>query len=273
MQHLILVYKPIGQTPLEVIKKLKQINHELSEEKISYAGRLDPMAHGLLLLLIGEEGRKRDQYLVLPKTYEFEVVFGLQTDTYDLLGYVKETEIKPAAVNVNLFVNTFVKDHIGKQWQLYPPYSSKPVAGNPLFWWTKNNKLSEITIPKHQIEIYEFTHIAMGEISLTEIKQKTELAIPQVHGDFRQEEILKQWKEVFTNKKNQTIKLLTAKFRVTCSSGTYIRELANQMGQELGCGAIAYDILRTNIGKYAMRDVIKPFTASSTQPDIPQANF
>jgi len=252
MQHLILAYKEIGQTPLEVINQLKQINSELDSEKITYAGRLDPMAHGLLLLLVGEEGKKRDQYLALPKTYEFEVMFGLQTDTYDLLGYAEESEIKLVSKNVNIFVNTFVENHIGKQWQFYPPYSSKPVDGKPLFWWAKNNKLAEITIPKHQIEIYEFQNIAIGEVTLKEIKLKIEQAIPHIHGDFRQEKILKRWEQVFGNEENRKGKLLTATFHITCSSGTYVRELAHQMGQELGCGAIAGDILRTNIGNYTL---------------------
>ncbi len=95
MQQLINVYKPLGMTPLEVIRKLKQTNSYLTEAKISYAGRLDPLAHGVLLLLVGENTKEKDRYLALPKTYEFEIIFGLQTDTYDLLGYATQKYDKP----------------------------------------------------------------------------------------------------------------------------------------------------------------------------------
>src|SRR5690349_10661953 len=120
MQNIHIVYKPVGLTPLEMINKLQSQTPELVGKKICYAGRLDPLAHGVLLLLSGEETKQREKYLSLPKTYEFEVVFGMQTDTYDVLGYLKETEIKPLQVNVNLFVNTFVNNNIGKQQQFYP---------------------------------------------------------------------------------------------------------------------------------------------------------
>jgi tRNA pseudouridine55 synthase len=273
MPNILNVYKPIGLTPLEVIEKLKKTNNELTNEKISYAGRLDPMAHGVILLLVGDESKNRDRYLALPKTYEFVVAFGLQTDTYDLLGYAKDIILKPVQEDVNLFVNTFVKSFIGKQLQTYPPYSSKPVAGKPLFWWAKNHKISEITIPQHQIEIYNFQHIATEMISLQEVEKKTENAINLVHGDFRQKEILERWKQVYTNQNNKGRNLQTASFRITCSSGTYVRELAHQMGQELMCGALTFDILRTSIGNYSIKDALTSFKGSSKLLYSPQVNF
>jgi tRNA pseudouridine55 synthase len=250
---LIAVYKPPGFTPLEVIKKLRQKMPEFLETKIGYAGRLDPLARGVMLLMIGDSTKQKDIFQNLPKAYEFMLVFGLQTDTYDLLGIIKTINLHSIPKRtVNSFVNTFVKKYIGKQLQSYPPYSSKPVAGKPLFWWAKNGKLKEITIPYHEVEIYDFVCLETGKISFTELASQTEYAIKSVRGDFRQKEILNRWKEVFANKKNQNKSLPTVKFRITCSSGTYIREIAHQMGQELGCGAIATDILRTNIGNYTL---------------------
>src|SRR6185437_6426136 len=145
------VYKPIGLTPLEVIKKLQESKPELTTVKIGYAGRLDPLAHGLLLLMIGEETKKREKYLSFPKKYRFEVAFGVSTDTYDLLGLVTTSKRKPLSTNVNLIVNTFVNKHLGKQIQHYPPYSSKTVHGKPLYWWARNSRLHQIEIPKREI--------------------------------------------------------------------------------------------------------------------------
>src|SRR5882672_2639192 len=165
MKQILSINKPVGLTPLEVIKKLRIAKPEFANETIGYAGRLDPLAHGVLLLMIGDTTKERAQYLALPKTYEFTLIFGLKTDTYDLLGYLAAVKINPVPKNVSLFVNTFVNSHVKKQLQEYPPYSSKTVAGKPLFWYAKNNKLSEIEIPSHEIEIFDFTFLSFGTIT------------------------------------------------------------------------------------------------------------
>src|SRR6185436_12995765 len=85
---MILLHKPLGLSPLEVIKLFKQQNFEYASATISYAGRLDPMADGLLLLLVNEENTQRKLYEALPKTYEFTVLLGVETDTYDILGKI-----------------------------------------------------------------------------------------------------------------------------------------------------------------------------------------
>lgn len=257
MPKLINFYKPIGLTPLEVIKQLRITKPELTNKKIGYAGRLDPLAHGVLLLMVGEETKKREKYLGLPKTYEFEVVFGIQTDTYDLLGYVEEKNVKYSKKNVNIFVNTFVNKFIGKQMQAYPPYSSKTVKGKPLFWYARNNKLKNIIIPQREIEIFDFTCVSLGEIAINTLEQKVNDTIKSVAGDFRQEEILERWQEVFSQITNTNLTLPTAKFHLSCSSGTYVRGLVNQLGKELGCGAVALEILRTHVGDYSLQDTQK----------------
>ena len=68
MQSVIPVYKPLGLTPLQAIVKFKKLFPDYANEKISYAGRLDPMAEGLLLLLVGEENKQRNEYEDLSKT-------------------------------------------------------------------------------------------------------------------------------------------------------------------------------------------------------------
>ena len=79
------LYKEIGETPLDLIKKLKTD----SNRKYSFAGRLDPMARGQMIILEGEECKQTHLYCNLTKIYEFEVLFGFQTDTYDILGLVE----------------------------------------------------------------------------------------------------------------------------------------------------------------------------------------
>src|SRR5579871_234239 len=89
MQTILNLYKPIGKTPLEVIREFQIQNPEYQNVKLGYAGRLDPMAEGVLLVLVGEENKKRKEYERLKKEYEFTVLFGIETDSYDALGTVK----------------------------------------------------------------------------------------------------------------------------------------------------------------------------------------
>ena len=71
-----------------------------------------------------------------------------------------------------------------------------------------------------------------------------------VQGDFRQEKIKEKWEEFFDNNQKPITdnQFLTAKFSILCSSGTYVRSLANELGEKLGTGAITIDIKRTKVG-------------------------
>lgn len=259
MQKLLSVYKEQGFTPLETIKKLKEQFPEYKNKRIGYAGRLDPLAHGILLLMIGEETTKqRDAYLNLPKEYEFEVVFGMQTDTYDVLGILQNEKViandPPAGGKQSQIqkIESFINSKLGKQIQYYPPYSSKTVNGKPLYWWARQNKLSEIQIPKRTIEIFDLKLMQTNRISATELQKVTTKQINLVTGDFRQEEIKKTWEDFFQN--NKTPEFQTARFTIACSSGTYVRSLVNELGRKLGTGALTLEILRIKVGDYTLQD-------------------
>src|SRR5688572_10305491 len=127
---MIKAYKPVGMTPLELLQSIKA-------EGAAYAGRLDPMAEGLMIYLDTiEEKQKRKDYEKLSKVYEFDVLLGIQTDSYDILGIPKLSHS-----------GTQLPIKLGEQIQKYPPYSYSRIAGKPLFWWARNNKLNEIEIP------------------------------------------------------------------------------------------------------------------------------
>lgn len=266
MHQLLNVYKPKGLTPLETIRLLRKKFPEYENETIGFAGRLDPLAHGVLLLMVGEETTKeKDTFLNLPKEYEFEVVFGTATDTYDALGIVspkvKSHKVLKQGLEYFLLSDlmTFIHSKLGKQIQTYPPYSSKTVHGKPLYKWARENKLSEIEIPKREIEIYDFKLIKTKTIDAEKLKKEIVKQIESVSGDFRQEEIKKTWNIFFTvNCEPKTInQFTTAKFSITCSSGTYVRSLVNELGEKLGTGAIALEILRTKIGSYTLDDALR----------------
>ena len=101
------IYKPIGKTPLEVIEEYKQNNKNI--KKCSYAGRLDPMASGLLILLANESCLKQNDFHNLSKIYEFKIVVGISTDTYDLLGLVNKHNVKKKYEIKSLNIKPFLK--------------------------------------------------------------------------------------------------------------------------------------------------------------------
>lgn len=255
MVKVLSVYKPIGITPNQLIEKLRKIHSEYRDEKIGFAGRLDPLARGVLLLMIGEETKNRDKYLALSKVYEFQVLFGVETDTFDALGYLQSNKLSSTPDNLEEGIKEFINSKMGKQVQIYPPYSSKTVLGKPLYWWARNNKLSEIKIPEKEIEIFSFDLIKIEDRPTKLIKEKVLANIAMVEGDFRQEETINKWNNLFESNLAKFFKV--ASFRIHCSSGTYVRSLVQDLGKEVGSGAIALDILRTKVGDFTISDTLR----------------
>ncbi len=77
---LFLTYKQWGETPLEALERVRLENPHVKNIPLSYAGRLDPLAEGVLLVLCGEANKSRSEYLGMDKEYECEVLFGIKTD-------------------------------------------------------------------------------------------------------------------------------------------------------------------------------------------------
>lgn len=246
MQKILLLKKKIGKTPLETIREFKKNNPEYQDQKLAYAGRLDPMAEGLLLVLAGEECKKRKEYEKLPKTYEFEVLLGISTDTFDVMGKIlKISKIKDQTSKIN----KLIKKYHGEIIQEYPPYSSPRVKGKPLFWWAREGMLSEIKIPEKLITIYDLRFMNEYQITTKKLLETVHERIRKVNGEFRQKEILRIWDKKL---KDNDLRFSVLSFKITCSSGTYVRSIANQIGEDLGIGAIAFSIKRTSIGNYQL---------------------
>ncbi len=71
LNKILVLNKKEGETPLEALEIFRKKNKEYMGVKMTYAGRLDPMASGLLLILAGEEAKNKEKYLILGKEYEF----------------------------------------------------------------------------------------------------------------------------------------------------------------------------------------------------------
>jgi tRNA pseudouridine55 synthase len=269
---MLLVYKPLGFTPLQTILRLKEQYPEYSGRTISYAGRLDPMAEGLLLLLVDDENKKRKDFEAMKKTYDFTVLLGVETDTYDILGKVNinsnieirnsksaHTQIKNSSVVIasdfDIRISDLLYSFVGKRLQSYPPYSSKTVQGKPLYWWAREGRLHEIEIPAREVEIYSIALEKVAALATQDLQKSIFDRIKNVEGNFRQEEIMDSWQSFFHTTDQTLFQVLLC--RITCSSGTYVRSICHELGQQLGGGGIAFSINRTAIGSYTAMEALR----------------
>jgi len=252
------LYKEKGETPLERINRFKFGNPEYNKVKMTYAGRLDPMAEGVLLVLSGEEIKNKQNYLNLKKEYETEILFGFSTDSFDALGIVtndsRREEIEK--IEEGFFSQDTLNKFTGKFSQKYPPFSSKTISGKSLFTYVKEGNLVEKDIPEKEVEIFSIEKTGFENISQERLKDKIIESIKMVKGDFRQEEISRLWEESF--RKSDTKEFPVLKIKVNCSSGTYIRVLAKNIGLKLfSVPSLALSIKRTSVGKHFVDNSIK----------------
>ncbi len=186
-QHGVLVLnKPSGPTSNRCLSALKR----LGQKKIGHAGTLDPMAEGVLLLLLGTATRISNYLLEAGcKVYSATARLGLETDTWDAEG---KTVAEKAWQDVRAEdVVSAISAFEGEIEQVVPPYSAAKSNGQPLYRLARAGKEVPVKLKK--------VHIFRAEV--------LSLELPLVH------------------------------FRVTCSSGTYIRSLAHSLGMRVGCGA------------------------------------
>lgn len=254
MKKILVLNKKEGETPLEALEKFRgKGSKKYKDVKMTYAGRLDPMASGVLLILVDDEIKNKEKYLALGKEYDFEVLFGFNTDTYDILGKViarqdLSIDKKPACTGRELEkqIKNTVKNFLGESIQKYPIYSSKTVKGKPLFSYARAGE--EVDIPERKILIKKLKFEKIREINNKKLFENIEKRISKIKGDFRQDEILKIWqKELFLPNK-----FFIASFEIKCSSGTYVRNIANLLGNKIDIPALAFSIKRTKLGEYVV---------------------
>ncbi|KKP88541.1 MAG: tRNA pseudouridine synthase B [Candidatus Nomurabacteria bacterium GW2011_GWC2_35_8] len=242
LKKILLLNKKEGETPLSALESFRKKNKKYKDVKMTYAGRLDPMASGLLLVLSGEETKNKEKYLALDKEYEFEVLFGFATDTYDILGKVLKIEVVRSCLTIKE-LGKKIKDNLkfftGKFKQKYPIYSSKTVKGKQLFEYARVGE--EVEVPEHEVFVKELKFFKLRKINNKKLLENIEKRIKKIKG--------KIWH------KNLTVKhrvfdtgFYVARFRIKCSSGTYVRSISDGLGQKIGIPALAFSIKRTRIG-------------------------
>lgn len=247
------LYKQLGETPRERLERLRVQRPEYAGEVLSYAGRLDPMAEGVLITLVGSANKMREAYLDMSKEYVLDVLFGFSTDTYDILGRITENG-DPEGITRKM-VEQGLNEYRGHVSQEYPPYSSKTVEGRSLFEWARGGMLGALVLPRKTVTIYDITLENTYKIPEPMLLSYIETNIEKVMGDFRQEEILADWKRKL--RRDGTREFPCATIKISCSSGTYARSIAHGLGKDLGVPALSLHILRTKVGDYEVGKSLK----------------
>ncbi len=210
----ILIYKKVGFTPLQVLEEIKPYIDEVSQNKLTFIGRLDPMAEGNIHILWSGDMKEKERIQKQDKEYTVEVLLGIQTDTGDILGlieYVTYIEFKPE--NLQKFVGPFVYD--------YPTYSSPHIK--------KVLKGEKVINKKQEGYIYSIESVGVKNYTKEELKEIifNKLALCQMAGDFRLDQIAQGWNDFFENSAPM-FKVVT--LNVKCKRGTYMRVLARELG-------------------------------------------
>lgn len=282
MEKYITLEKAVGETPLSCAEAYRATHPELAGIPMAYAGRLDPMASGKLLVLLGDECKVQEKYHGLDKEYEFSVLFGIASDTHDVLGRLESCEGRAAANTLSEGVrlgraprsvpeervlaatlSTVSQNLIGPIKLPYPHFSAKTVKNKPLHMWTLEGRLHEIEIPTKASTVYEL------ELTKLETKSRAQVAaearvkidtIPPVTdlrkalgNDFRRVDVRKDWAEISSGNFGPvplSDEYTIAHFRCVASSGTYMRSLADVISKKLDTCGLAWHIHRTKIGTF-----------------------
>lgn len=157
MDGILIINKPKQYTSHDVVAKVKKI----CGEKVGHTGTLDPMATGVLPLLLGQ-GTKLSKYLINhDKTYIATIQLGKKTDTLDSEGSILEERIVDGKLLNKENVQRVLECQIGKQIQTPPIYSAIKVNGKKLYEYAR--KGVEVEIPKREIEIYNIELLDINE--------------------------------------------------------------------------------------------------------------
>lgn len=222
--------KPTGWTSHDVVARVRATLREQFGKvklKVGHAGTLDPLATGLLLLLLGKATKTQDQFMKLDKEYEVTGILGLVSDTYDVTGQIREPSIfeddsaRVTHEDLQMTLEKLLPKLVGQITQRVPAFSAVKRNGRKLYDMARKGQVEEKDLPLRHVEIYSLEVLEVGnkEMSFADLDSKE--------------------RSYF-------------QLRVRCSSGTYIRSLVHDIGQILGTGAVVSELRRTKVGEYSL---------------------
>lgn len=212
-KQLVLVDKPEGWTSHDIISVMRG---KTGIKRIGHAGTLDPIATGLLIVLVGREAtRLQDIFMHMDKTYEFTAQLGVETDTFDRTGQVVNTwPWEDIARITQLNLEKALKNFLGTYEQQVPAFSAVKINGQKLYDLARRGK--KVKPPTRVVHIHT---LRLSECVI-----------------------------------DHAAKTLHFSCVVECGSGTYVRSLAHDVGQALRLGATVTSLRRTRIGQFDVQD-------------------
>lgn len=142
------IYKPVGWTSFDVVKKIRGI---IREKKVGHGGTLDPFAEGVLIIGTGKDTKKLTAISSDYKSYIATLALGEETDTMDIEGkIIKKSDIPKLTIDI---INNVLNSFLGKQKQIPPMFSAKKIGGKKLYELARKN--IEIEREPKAIEIKE----------------------------------------------------------------------------------------------------------------------
>jgi tRNA pseudouridine55 synthase len=200
---LIVIDKPAGMTSHDVVGILRRIT---GEKSIGHLGTLDPMATGVLPLVLGKFTRLARYFSAAEKSYSGTIRFGFATDTYDAEGQPSGPECWPHGPLTREEIYAAAARFHGEMEQLPPAFSAKKIAGTPAYKLAREGKVVKLKTAAICIHSFEILSLQGAE----------------------------------------------AAFTMSISAGGYVRSVAHELGQDLGCGAHLCSLRRTQAGVFTL---------------------
>lgn len=205
MDGILVVNKPREMTSHDVVAIVRR---RFGIKKVGHAGTLDPMATGVLVLLIGSCTKLSNSIIVDEKEYEATLTLGATSDTGDAWGSLAPTgkEVSFSEVEIRSAFDRFT----GEISQVPPMYSAVKVNGRKLYELARKGVTVAVEPRKVHVKRLDITRIALPDVD----------------------------------------------FKLTCSKGTYVRQLCVDIGDALGCGGYMSALERTRSGAYTLKEAI-----------------
>jgi tRNA pseudouridine55 synthase len=240
MTNIINIWKHIGETPLQATERARK-EYGIDTTPSCFTGRLDPMAQGTMVALFGDAIKLQDHYNSCDKTYRFQAILGISTDTYDPMGSIIDMQ-EVTSEQVTRY-NTEMLNISGKLRQPFPPYSAYRYKGHPLWWHARNGSLP-IEMPAKERVIYSVKQITRPVCLTVSTYRKSAISdmkeVAFYNGDkFNCKEHIQEWRKL-----NGELSVWRVQYEITVSSGTYIRSIVHNLGQRLNIPAHAARITR-----------------------------
>lgn len=204
-EGIVVINKPAGITSHDVVARVRRC---FNMRQVGHAGTLDPLATGVLIILLGKSTKLFDKFVAFDKAYRATLKLGLKTTSADIMG--ETLEEKSAEGISSAQVQEVFKRFVGDIEQLPPMVSAVKHKGERLYKIAWEGKQVERTPRK----------VRINELKLLSF----------------------DWPHV--------------EFFMDCSKGTYVRQLAEDVGDVLGCGACISQIERTRVGHFDIKDAV-----------------